>query len=226
MGRGVIKVLKNGLFPAASFGSKCVGVSDAHLKTMRKALCSCLPGGQGSTSLKLALANLEPTMEVSGAPVVAWAMAVWNESVDLDMMQRAWRNKVSLSLSPKWCSVQGPASATCLSLQRAHWAWPAWHCFLTRERLLIDLKHVCPMDVADMFHRDAEAVLWADWTMQQQYSSLAPGPLVRPLYDLVSRKASQGWTAQHANVARKVITTGELRPKQILNLVEEPKSSK
>ena len=80
------------------------------------------------------MARLEPTMEVSVAPVKAWAMAVWHGSAEADTMQKAWRQKVHLGVQRKWKEVHGPAAATALSLVRAQWAWPAWHHFLTREK--------------------------------------------------------------------------------------------
>eukprot|EP00973_Karenia_brevis_P086510 11997557-Karenia_brevis.AAC.1 len=69
------------------------------------------------------------------------------------------------------------------------------------------MREVCPCDVVEMFMRDAEAVLWAEWTQRDEYRPLAPAPFLQPALSLVSARRN-GWSVQHASAARQAITHG------------------
>ena len=50
-----------------------------------------------------------------------------------------------------------------MSLRRAGWQWPAWHCYLTAGGKLLDLREVCPQDVAAMLKEDLSRKMWQVW---------------------------------------------------------------
>ena len=72
--------------------------------------------------------------------------------------------------------MRGPAGAVIMSMRRAEWTWPAWHAKKTGPGYVLDLRTVCPMDVAMMRKSGVQAKLWADWTCQEEYKDLSPAP--------------------------------------------------
>ena len=95
-----------------AYGAKCLGMPDKDLKHIRKTLATCVSSSNGSTTLKLAMLKLEPTMELSCAPVQAWSMAIWNRCGVMDLLSKAYRNNVHLALQGSWKKVHCPAGAT------------------------------------------------------------------------------------------------------------------
>ena len=147
---------------------------------------------------------------------MAWAKAVWSASSAAQIMEAAWRKQVHLGAQPDWKAVHGPAAATAMSLRRAGWAWPSWKHFLTKEKLLLDLTKICPMDVKAMMHRDTEAVMWACWTQTEEYQHLHPRPFIQPLVSLMSRRG-KGWSTHHTNIVRSVVTSGAVTQQKMFD---------
>ena len=73
------------------------------------------------------------------------------------------RQQLEVGMKPDWKRVRGPAGAVVMCMERADWKWPAWHTMMTRQGFMLDLREVCPMDVASMLKLDVQAVLWAAW---------------------------------------------------------------
>ena len=73
--------MKQGLKPAYAYGHKCLGMSDARLRILRRATAKAIYGrvGKGrSLTLQLAVAGEDYTCDVTAAPVLEWASAVWD----------------------------------------------------------------------------------------------------------------------------------------------------
>jgi len=219
--RGVRHVLQNGLKPAFLYGAKCLGINDKDLYTLRVGLRKAGTSGKGSTTMQLALARMEPTMQVSGYPIRLWCSAIWDGhqheypyEVQLpfretaELMQEAWRTTRALAVKPNWKDVHGPAAAITMHLRRADWQWPRWYVWKTRDKHWIDLRERCPNDVVKMFERDVEAVMWSKWTERPENAHLAPAPYMQPLVQLVNKKSTSDWTAQQASALRHVVCSG------------------
>eukprot|EP00959_Pyramimonas_sp_CCMP1952_P083553 1746750-Pyramimonas_sp.AAC.1 len=69
--RGVGLVYKCGLKRSVMHGCKCLGMPDHQLRQLRRAAGRLLPGGRGARSLtlQLAVAQEEPTYEITEAPI-------------------------------------------------------------------------------------------------------------------------------------------------------------
>ena len=62
------------------------------------------------------------------------------------------------------------------------WKWLAWQTFLSRDGLKVDVRTTCPMDVAAMAKKDAEAATWEKWVQADERRAVfAPGPLIEPV---------------------------------------------
>ena len=213
MARGVARVFKTGLKSACVYGSRCLGLPEAQLQALRRAAGRSLSGKVGGQSLTLQLAvagpREDPTAEVTAAPLVEWAAAVWEERVPSEVLQRAWRRQQQeVGMKRRWAAVRGPAGACIMSLPRAGWCWPRWDTFRSREGLLLDLREVCPQDVKAMVLLDVEAELWARWTAQPGREQLAPMPLIAPLVTTLRRPVTDGWGPHARNAARQAVVHG------------------
>jgi ribonuclease HI len=201
---GVKKVLKNGLWPSITYGARCLGLPANRIKTCRSSMARLLPGGHGSTTLKLALHGLEPMAEFSGYPVTQWARKAW-EGKHRELQARAWRKQAQWRLKPSSADVKGPAGAVAMAIREAGWSWPAPNTFLTKENLVIDAEVTCPEDVRAMYSRDIAKQQWLKWTSDPRYSSLAPAPLIRPIQNWLRKR---GTTKMDQGVARALVTRG------------------
>ena len=92
-----------------------------------------------------------------------------------------------------------------MSMRRAGWTWPAWHTMCTKEGYVLNLKEVCPMDVAAMLRRDVQSCLWAVWTAKDEDNSLMPAPYIAPA---VSQLKARGLPKHAKNAAKKVFIGG------------------
>eukprot|EP00959_Pyramimonas_sp_CCMP1952_P137189 2870642-Pyramimonas_sp.AAC.1 len=105
-------------------GCECLGMPDHQLRQLRREAGRLFPGGRGARSLtlQLAVAQEEPTYEVTEAPRVRWARTVWHGVHDEDgggqwdniatMLQQAWRRQQQeVGMKPAWARVRGPAGA-------------------------------------------------------------------------------------------------------------------
>ena len=89
--KGARNVLQNGFKPAFLYGAKCLGLNDSELQTLRRGLKKAGTSGRGSTTMQLALAKLEPTMQVAAMPVRMWSNALWDSPQNSVMMKDAWQ---------------------------------------------------------------------------------------------------------------------------------------
>ena len=169
MAQGAAKVYKLGLKTAATYRSKCLGMPEGRLQRPRREAGRFLPGGAGSNSLTLqmALCGGDPIGSTTAAAPMEWARAVWDGTVEAAVLARAWRRQqVRVGLVRSWARVVGPAGATIMSLRRARWTWPAWHTYVTRGGFELDMREVCPQDVAATLQEDLDWEMWAVWTSQ------------------------------------------------------------
>ncbi|CAK0847595.1 unnamed protein product [Prorocentrum cordatum] len=161
---------------------------------------------------QLAVAQEEPTYEITEAPIVRWARAVWHSAQDEDgegqwgsmgtMLQQAWRRQQQeVGMKPAWTRVRGPAGAVIMSMGRAKWTWPAWHTFVSKEGFELNMQEVCPMDIAAMVRKDVQATLWEEWTQAEELKSLSPMPLVAPA---VAQLRAREFPKHAKNAAKKV----------------------
>ncbi|CAK0843011.1 unnamed protein product, partial [Prorocentrum cordatum] len=218
MTRGVGLVYKCGLKRSVMYGCKCLGMPDHQLRQLRREAGRLLPGGRGARSLtlQLAVAQGEPTYEVAEAPIVRRARAVWHGAHDEDgggqwgniatMLQQAWRRQQQeVGMKPAWARVRGPAGAVIMSIRRATWTWPAWHTFVSKEGFVLNMQEVCPMDIAAMVRKDAQATLWEEWTQAEEFKSLSPMPLLAPA---VAQLRARDFPKHARNAAKKVFVGG------------------
>ena len=95
--------------------------------------------------MRLAMAKLEPTMQVSSYPIDLWAAAIWDQSLYMPLMYKAWmRTRIQIAEKAKiegkpvsevqlgWQKVHGLAGAVTMSLHRAGWTSAVAH--LARSR--------------------------------------------------------------------------------------------
>ena len=163
MAAGTAKVYKQVIKAAALYGARCLGMAASKLQTLRREAGRALPGSAGmrSLTLQLAMAKADPYYEFTAAPPLEWASVVWDGRIEAAVLARAWRRQI-LRVGA-WCHVRGPTGATLMSLRRAGWQWPAWHCYLTAGGKLLDLREVCPQDVAAMLKEDLSRKMWQVW---------------------------------------------------------------
>ena len=133
--------------------------------------------------LRLACWSEDPGPECVNAPIVALAGMHWDGMVEPHAMQAAWKKQqILLGLRPRWSAIAGPASSCLMQARELEWTWPAWHTFITRDGLKIDVRIVCPRDVEAMARKDCEAVTWATWVQAKvARAPLAPAPLLEPV---------------------------------------------
>ncbi|CAK0863259.1 unnamed protein product [Prorocentrum cordatum] len=217
MTKGVGLVYKCGLKRSVMHGCKCLGMPD-QIRQLRREAGRLLPGGRGARSLtlQLAVAQEEPTYEVTESPIVRWARAVWHGVHDEDgggqwdniatMLQQAWRRQQQeVGMKPDWARVRGPAGAVTMSIRRATWTWPAWHTFVSKEGFVLNMQEVCPMDIAAMVRKDVQATLWEEWTQAEEFKSLSPMPLLAPA---VAQLRARDVPKHAKNAAKKVFVGG------------------
>ena len=66
----ITKVIRQGLFPAATYGCIALGWKVEHIQKYRGAMATLLHGKKRrSTNITLAMAGLEPTQAVLAAPI-------------------------------------------------------------------------------------------------------------------------------------------------------------
>ena len=199
------KVARCGVRPAVLYGARSLGLAPSHVLALRRAISASLPGSHRARSLtiRLAIGGGDPLHECRAAPLVAWAGAVWDQTMPVEAMRAAWRRQVTrIGLCPRWAKVRGPVGAAVLAARQIGWRWPRHDTFITRGGLRIDLGTICPEDVRAMVIRDSDEAMWQEWTGEAGRRSLAPRPLIEPVANLV--KANRpGWTARHrAQVAQ------------------------
>jgi hypothetical protein len=216
-GGKVAIVARRGLVPSKQYGARVVGTPPTELESMRKLVASALPGRHfgRSRTLRLATFGADPAPAVAAMPIAFWAAAVWDKSANEERMSTAWRKQqCRLTRKPNWEKVVGPASACIMQCKGFGWTWPAWHTFVTRAGLHIDMREICPLDVKDMVVKDLEAHVWATWTKADETRKrLHPAPLVEPVqrwfkkhrFGVGPAVAAQAvaaglWTQQKANM--------------------------
>ncbi|CAK0842595.1 unnamed protein product [Prorocentrum cordatum] len=219
MARGVGLAFKRGLKRSALHGCKCLGMPDHQRRQLRREAGRLLPGCRGARSLtlQLAVAQEEPTYEVTEAPIVRWARAVWQtaqaqkaagddgDSIAHMLQQARRRQQQEVGMKSAWARVRGPAGAVILSMRRASWTWPAWHKFVTKEGYELNMIEACPMDVAAMLRKDAQSKLLEDWAKAEEYQSLSPAPLLAPA---VAQLRARECPKHAKNAAKKVFLGG------------------
>ena len=213
MARGVAKVFHGGLKPSYLYGAKCLGINDTQMVDLRRSAMKALSGSAGGASLTLRLAvegkRGDPLYEATQAPIVEWAMAVWDGQVDTQLLAKAWRRQqVEVGMGGGWRAVRGPAGASIMSMKRAGWTWPAWNVMLTRQGLRIDLHETCPMDVKAMLVEDIECQLWAARTREPDLASVSPRPLIAPIVMQLRKKYTDEWGPHAVNAARQAVVHG------------------
>lgn len=210
-GGQVAKVAKAGLKPSTLYGARCLGMPPRHVQRLRRVVSACLPGKHTgrSTTLRLAMHRCDPLHECRAAPILAWAAAVWDETVPEEELAKAWRHQmVAVGLSPVWSKVKGPAGATVMVLRELGWAWPQWHTFSTRQGFQLRLSEVCPADVKAMVLLDSDAAMWASWTADPEYASLAPRPLIEPIAQFAAARTKGECNAAHRAAVNSVVQGG------------------
>ena len=96
VGGRVMKVLKTGLKPAILYGARCIGLPRKQVAMFRRASSACLPGSHKgcSTTLRLALQQAEPCHDLTMPPILEWACAVWDSTVDYNILMAAWKRQL------------------------------------------------------------------------------------------------------------------------------------
>ncbi len=194
-GGAVRKVFKTGLKPATLYGAKCLGLPASDVTHFRRVASACLPGSHRgcSTTLRLAVHKFEQQHDLLVPPLHQWAMAVWDGSIDAEVLAQAWRRQLPrIFLATELPAVHGPAAATAAAAKRVGWTWPSHRVFITKQGLRIDMCTVCPADVHAMFLYDSDAALWQSWCASDPlYTALAPRPLVEPIASFASGGAGK-----------------------------------
>ena len=182
-GAEVRKVAVAGIKPSVLYGSKAMGLADGHIRALRRTISSSLAGAHigRSTTLRLALHRADVQQACDAAPLVAWAAAIWDGTMDIAELEQAWfRQQIKVGIKKRWTAVSGPAGACIMTALRIGWSWPSCGTFVDPEGRLINLREICPQDVRAMALYDSEQALWERWTSQPQWASLAPKPCIDP----------------------------------------------
>ena len=143
---GMQKVIRSGLKKGYQYGATVRGMPDSKLQRYRSRLAKAA-GKRRSASLTifLDLTNLEPQHELATAAIYKWAAAIWDETEEKEVMQKAWKRQwPQHGLVPKWRAITGPAGTLATYLARIQWKWPAWNVFLTPQGQTLDCTEVCP----------------------------------------------------------------------------------
>ncbi len=84
MGGAAAKVARRGIIPAAAYGSRTCGVSDAELRQIRALVGKTITPNTKGTSLALKLMlDGDPATEANAAPVVRWAEVAWDAAAQV-----------------------------------------------------------------------------------------------------------------------------------------------
>ena len=205
------KVVNCGFKPSLTFGARCMGLPKSQVQWLRRTMSACLPGRHRgrSTTLRLAVYRSDLIHECREAPIGAWAAAVWDARIDASVLQDAWRRQMpAVGLRPSWRRVRGPCGACVMHLGDIGWAWPRWDTFVSRDGHQMNLAEICPQDVKAMVMLDSDAALWAEWALDDAYSSLRPRPLIEPVASLIAARCTAQWTTEMKNAAAAVFQGG------------------
>jgi len=133
----------------------------------------------------MAISGYDPGVELSSAPILSWARAVWGQLVDRnEVLLPAWRQamrQVGLARQP-FRMVKGPAGAFVASALRIGWQVPSPTVVVAARGEVLSLDEACPVTVGQCAERD-----FLTWAAAQ--SSLADEirgiPDLEPLRDAI-----------------------------------------
>ncbi len=84
MGGAAVKVARRGVVPAAAYGNKVCGVSDAELGRIRTLIGKTIAPNTKGTSLALKLLlDGDPAVEANAAPITKWAQVAWGAAAQI-----------------------------------------------------------------------------------------------------------------------------------------------
>ena len=227
-GGQVVGVVRAGPRASVVFGSRVQGASEAALAKMRTAVGACAFGPLGGASLTLQYVvakakQLDPVFDATLQPLLAWATACWEWSVDVirrmavvfAAAQAAVARGANLASYPP-----GPSAAVLTALDRIGWVAEDFQTWVTDRGVRLHLRLVCPRSVRIFGQLAVERWQWkkVGASYPDEFSGLSHGcdphpvravlgkssPLTQPQQQLVKcavvrrlwpdfRRASEGY---------------------------------
>ncbi len=145
-------VFRAGGVASTIHGVEVTGMADSSVARLRRMTGYVLftrASGRSLTASYLLSAQRrdDPMFDVTAAPMVAWASAVWTATSEQDIrdMRIAFSRaltKVARAVNPFACAT-GPAVATLATLRRIGWTAVSYWLWFDNHRNLIDLREVC-----------------------------------------------------------------------------------
>ena len=154
-------VFRTGLTPAVLYGTSVAMPKITTVASMRRAASRVFGRiGGGSTLARLTINQADPAWEAVRRSVWAWATAVWNESVDRDLMQRAWQHAVRESIKSRAPSISsgGAAGAFIDAISRVDWTSPSYRAVKTIDGTILLLDQVPPKTLVRHLQDDFQIV--------------------------------------------------------------------
>ena len=124
------------LIPSFTFGASAVSCPTALIKALRTQTAKTFGAIEGrSTTVRLLLENSDVRQVITLKTIMAWISAVWEELVDLQVMQLAWKHasaqRGSAAAGNK--GTHAGAAAYLEALQQVGWQSPSVHSVRTRQ---------------------------------------------------------------------------------------------
>ena len=147
-------LVKTGAAPAIRYGACATGASKAVIKAARRFACGAFEECRGRSAFaRLQLADFDIGALLALDPVIEWAKAVWDGSVERQELKDAWKGAMttvaSVKASQSFRKVVGPAGAMVASVRRMGWATPSPFHLMDEDSVLLDLDVVCLVSVEE-----------------------------------------------------------------------------
>ena len=197
---------RSGAVPAATYGAKVTGYSDAMLDSLRTTVGKTLfADNHGSLSLSYLLLQsprVDPAFLCNREPLVAWAAAWWEQRVPRSSMLRAFRRAAGNTTS--WTHCRGPAGATVLTLRRLGWRAGSGSEWTDDRGQSFTLDSLGPWGVGKLADESTERWLWKKaCATDPGLGEVGGHPLLGPARRLL---AARDTSAPGAAYLRSVIT--------------------
>ena len=128
------------LTPSITFGSSATSCAEALVKQLRTQAARAIGPTEGrSTSARLLLEGMDAGELIVTKAVMAWVAGLWDQLVDLQVMQRAWRHAIACNLADHR-HIRGSVSGAAAYLQcvaRLGWTTPSVNSVKTRSGLIL-----------------------------------------------------------------------------------------
>ena len=147
-------VFRTGIMPATVYGSTVTFPAVGVLKNMRSAASRMLGGAKGaSATARLAVNRCDPGYDLACKSVINWASAIWDQLIDTDVMEAAWRHASKLNQAAR-----GAAGSFHAALRLVGWRAPSHSVVITRSGAALNLAVEAPRTVSRYLKADWEIV--------------------------------------------------------------------